>query len=145
MTVWPTALVVAAALALSVGLGLAVSVLVLRWARVPELVLPEYERDASGHLVPILGTPAKPARPLLRGGLWVGILERLAITGAIIAQHPELIAVVVAVKGLGRYPELQQAGGASERFIIGTLASFTVAVAVGLGANAALPLLALLP
>lgn len=78
---------------------------------------------------------------MLRGGLWVGILERLAITGAIIAQAPELIAVVVAVKGLGRYPELQQAGGASERFIIGTLASFTVAVAVGLGANAVLPLL----
>ena len=141
MTVWPSALVVAAALALSVGLGLAVSVLVLRWARVPELVLPEYERDASGRLVPILSTAPKPSRPLLRGGLWVGILERLAITGAIIAQHPELIAVVVAVKGLGRYPELQQAGGASERFIIGTLASFTVAVAVGLAAGAVLPLL----
>ena len=141
MTVWPTALVVAAALALSVGLVLAVSVLVLRWARVPELVLPEYERDASGRLVPILATAPKPSRPLLRGGLWVGILERLAITGAIIAQHPELIAVVVAVKGLGRYPELQQAGGASERFIIGTLASFTVAVAVGLAAVAVLPLL----
>lgn len=140
-----TALVVLLALATSVALGLAISVLVLRWARVPEVIMPEFERDAAGRLVPILGTPAKPSRPLLRGGLWVGILERLAITGAIIAHAPELIAVVVAIKGLGRYPELQQAGGASERFIIGTLASFTVAVAVGLGANAVLPLVLLLP
>lgn len=134
-------ILVVVALALSVGLGLAVSVLVLRWARVPEVILPEFERDATGRLVPILTTAPKPSRPLLRGGLWVGILERLAITGVIIAQQPQLIAVVVAVKGLGRYPELQQAGGASERFIIGTLASFTVAVAVGLAANAVIPLL----
>ena len=131
MTVWLSALVVAAALALSVGLGLAVSVLVLRWARVPELVLPEYERDASGRLVPILSTAPKPSRPLLQGGLWVGILERLAITGAIIAQHPELIAVVVAVKGLGRYPELrsQDNPGTAERFIIGTFTSVLWAAA----------------
>ncbi|HHU39798.1 MAG TPA: hypothetical protein GXZ45_11030 [Propionibacterium sp.] len=138
---WQHAAVVVGALAASVLLGLAVSVLVLRWARVPELILPEYERDASGRMVPILTSAPQPSRPLLRGGLWVGILERVAITGAIIAGHPELIAVVVAVKGLGRYPELQQAGGASERFIIGTLASFTVAVAVGLGTVAVLPLL----
>ena len=137
---WPTVVVVVAALALSVGLGLAVSVLVLRWARVPEVILPEYERDATGRLAPILASTPKPSRPLLRGGLWVGVLERVAITGAIIAGRPELIAVVVAVKGLGRYPELQQAGGASERFIIGTLASFTVAVVVGLAAVAVLPL-----
>ncbi len=141
MTPWLTALVVLLSLAASVGLGLAVSVLVLRWARVPEVILPEFDRDATGRLVPILTSASKPSRPLLRGGLWVGVLERLAITGAIIGGHPELIAIVVAVKGLGRYPELQQAGGASERFIIGTLASFSVAVAVGLAANAVLPLL----
>ena len=140
MTPWLAAAVVVLALAASVGVGLAVSVLVLRWAKVPEVILPEYERDATGRLVPILASTPKPSRPLLRGGLWVGVLERVAITGAIIAGRPELIAVVVAVKGLGRYPELQQAGGASERFIIGTLASFTVAVVVGLAAVAVLPL-----
>lgn len=123
MTLLLTTLVVVGALALSVLGGWGVSVLVLRWARVPEVILPEYERDATGRLVPILASTPKPSRPLLRGGLWVGVLERVAITGAIIAGRPELIAVVVAVKGLGRYPELQQAGGASERFIIGTLAS----------------------
>lgn len=105
-----TALVVLLALAASVGLGLGISVLVLRWARVPEVIMPEFERDASGRLIPILGTPPKHSRPLLRGGLWVGILERLAITGAIIAQAPELIAVVVAVKGLGRYPDCSRPG-----------------------------------
>ena len=140
MTLLLTTLVVVGALALSVLGGWGVSVLVLRWARVPEVILPEYERDATGRLVPILASAPKPSRPLLRGGLWVGVLERVAITGAIIAGRPELIAVVVAVKGLGRYPELQQAGGASERFIIGTLASFTVAVVVGLAAVAVLPL-----
>lgn len=141
MTPWLTALVVVAALGASVGLGMVASVTVLRWAKVPDVILPERERDATGRWVPILATAQRPAQPLLRGGLWVGILERLAITGALIVHHPELIAVVVAVKGLGRYPELQQAGGASERFIIGTLASFTVAVTVGLGADALLPLL----
>ena len=140
MTLLLTTLVVVGALALSVLGGWGVSGLVLRWARVPEVILPEYERDATGRLAPILASTPKPSRPLLRGGLWVGVLERVAITGAIIAGRPELIAVVVAVKGLGRYPELQQAGGASERFIIGTLASFTVAVVVGLAAVAVLPL-----
>lgn len=141
MTPWLPMVVIVGALAASVGLGLVASLLVLRWARVPELIMPEYERDAEGRLVPILSGAPKPSRPLLRGGLWVGLLERLAITGAIMAHHPELIAVVVAVKGLGRYPELQQASGASERFIIGTLASFTVAVAMGLAGNAVLMLL----
>ena len=54
------------------------------------------------------------------------------MTGAILAGMPALIAIVVAVKGLGRYPELKEQAGASERFIIGTLASLTVAVGVGL-------------
>ena len=53
---------------------------------------------------------------------------------------PEAIALVVAIKGLGRYPEIQamKAPGAAERFIVGTLASILWAagcalVAVRLG------------
>ena len=42
-----------------------------------------------------------------------------------------LVAVVVAVKGLGRYPELREHPAASERFVVGTLASLTWAAAVG--------------
>lgn len=80
------------------------------------------------------------AAPVLRGGTWIGVLERLAITGTILAGHAEAIAVVIAIKGLGRFPELREATGASasERFIIGTLTSFCWAGAVGVGARAVL-------
>ncbi|PJJ61302.1 hypothetical protein [Compostimonas suwonensis] len=59
---------------------------------------------------------------VLRGGLMIGLLERAAIAGTILAGFPEGIAVVVAVKGVGRFTELA-AAEARERFIIGTLAS----------------------
>lgn len=78
--------------------------------------------------------PAVPA--VLRGGTWIGMLERLAITGAVLAGFPEAVAVVLAIKGLGRYPELREAhpdrrSPAAERFIIGTLASYIWAAACG--------------
>lgn len=77
------------------------------------------------------GPDGEGARGALRGGTWIGVLERLAVTGSILAGVPEGIAVVVAVKGLGRYPELRENPGASERFVIGTLASLVWASAVG--------------
>lgn len=67
------------------------------------------------------GTPA-PAT-VLRGGATIGVLERLAIAVALLVGWPEGIAIVLAVKGLGRYPELRAHAGTSERFIIGTFAS----------------------
>ena len=80
--------------------------------------------------------PDVDAPGLLRGGRWIGVLERLAITGGILAGHPEAIAIVIAVKGLGRYPELRGGTGeaaskAAERFIVGTLASFLWAALIG--------------
>jgi hypothetical protein len=65
---------------------------------------------------------------VLRGGAWIGALERIAIYATLVAGWPEGLAIVLAVKGLGRYPELRaaEAGvrtGAAERFIIGTFAS----------------------
>lgn len=71
---------------------------------------------------------------LLPGGSWIGALERLAIFVSLLAGLPEGVAVVLAVKGLGRYPELKvdhmsrQSGNidrsaVGERFIIGTLVS----------------------
>ena len=44
---------------------------------------------------------------LLPGGSWIGALERLAVFVSLLAGMPEGIAVVLAVKGLGRYPELK--------------------------------------
>jgi hypothetical protein len=68
---------------------------------------------------------------VLRGGTTIGILERIAIAGAIIAGFPEAVAVVIAIKGVGRFSELA-APEAKERFIIGTLASFVWACACAL-------------
>lgn len=71
--------------------------------------------------------------PVLRGGTWIGLLERLAIAATLWAGWPEGLAVVLAVKGLGRYSELNK-DGAAERFILGTFASVIWAcAAVGIG------------
>lgn len=86
----------------------------------------------GGILVETLVTPADSVAPtaaplvheVLRGGVTIGILERLAVAGAILAGFPEAIAVVVAIKGVGRFTELA-AAESRERFIIGTLASLT--------------------
>jgi len=76
------------------------------------------------------GTPTPPAavHEVLRGGLTIGILERLAVAGAILAGFPEALAVVVAIKGVGRFTELASSE-ARERFIIGTFASLIWACA----------------
>jgi hypothetical protein len=70
-----------------------------------------------------------PAREVLRGGTTIGYLERLGVALAIVVGFPEAIAVVVAVKGIGRFSELA-AAEARERFIIGTLASLLWACVV---------------
>lgn len=61
-------------------------------------------------------------REVMRGGTTIGYLERTAVALGIVAGFPEAIAVVVALKGIGRFSELA-AAEARERFIIGTLAS----------------------
>jgi len=68
-------------------------------------------------------------REVMRGGTTIGYLERIAVTLGIIAGFPEAIAVVVALKGIGRFSELASAE-ARERFIIGTLASLVWACVV---------------
>lgn len=69
------------------------------------------------------GLLAEPGvHEVLRGGLAIGMLERLALAGAVLAGFPEAIAVIVAIKGVGRFTELA-ASEARERFIIGTFAS----------------------
>ncbi len=71
------------------------------------------------------------AGEVLRGGAWIGALERAAVYVSLVAGWPAGLAVLLALKGLGRYPELrvQDDSGAAERFIIGTLASSLWAVA----------------
>jgi hypothetical protein len=96
------------------------------------------EGIAGGILVPAPATPGDEGDPslaprtteVMRGGMVIGYLERTAVVVAIIAGFPEAIAVVVAVKGVGRFSELADAQS-RERFIIGTLASLLWACALG--------------
>ena len=139
------AVVVLAALVVSAGLGWVAAAGVLRLADRPA---PDDGPDAAPpEVAPDAGTrrgrrrraragdgpDGDRARAKLRGGTWIGVLERLAVTGTLLAGEPGGVAVVVAVKGLGRYPELR--GGddpaVSERFVIGTLASLVWAAAAG--------------
>lgn len=70
------------------------------------------------------------AATTLKGGQWIGMLERLAVFAALLAGSPEALAVAMVLKGFARYPELKaSSAGAAERFIIGTFASVLFASA----------------
>jgi len=70
-------------------------------------------------------------RTVLRGGAWIGALERLGMFASVLGGWPLGVASIVAIKAFARYPELKsgQATGAVERFIIGTFASLGWAAA----------------
>ena len=89
---------------------------VLAGGPVATAVLQAADPAAAG----VAGGPQDPA--ILRGGAWIGVLERAAVAAALLAGSAEGLAVVLAVKGLGRFAELR-APAAAERFIVGTLAS----------------------
>ena len=131
------ALVVVLALALSTAGGWAVTRLVLHLAsRSADAGEPLTGPDGAvllrGRLAESDGPDGARAQAVLRGGTWVGLLERLATTAALLVGEPRAVTVIVAVKGLGRYPELRENPGASERFVIGTFASLLWAAALGL-------------
>ncbi len=71
------------------------------------------------------------AGSVLRGGAWIGALERAAVFATLVAGWAPGLAVVLGIKGLGRYPELRNDDhpGTAERFIIGTFTSVLWAVA----------------
>ncbi|WEG07677.1 hypothetical protein PU630_10485 [Microbacterium horticulturae] len=90
------------------------------------------ETEDGGIVVVAQEKDAAPEAPrtLMRGGTVIGYLERLAAVISIVVGYPEAIAVVVAIKGIGRFSELGEPE-TRERFIIGTLASLVWACAVG--------------
>ncbi len=95
------------------------------------------EGTSGGILVELMADAAasgsSPGAPrqeeILRGGTTIGYLERLAAALSIIVGFPAAIAVIVALKGVGRFTELATPA-ARERFIVGTLASLLWACAV---------------
>ena len=63
----------------------------------------------------------------LRGGRFIGPLERWLILLSALAGQPALIAAVVAAKGIGRFPELaadRARGAKAEEFLVGSLVSW---------------------
>jgi hypothetical protein len=99
------------------GIAAAVLAAVLGGGPVATAVL----RAADPAAIGVAGGPQDPT--ILRGGAWIGVLERAAVAGALLAGSAEALAVVIAVKGLGRFAELRASSAAAERFIVGTLAS----------------------
>lgn len=136
-----TVVIVLAVLAASVAGGWFVTrgVLTLAARNAPPAVDLEPGDVGSASTSPVLPRHAESAGPTsaravaaLRGGTWIGLLERFVVTGLILVGYPAGIAILVAVKGLGRYPELQNNPEASERFVIGTLASMVWAGSLGI-------------
>jgi cytochrome c biogenesis protein CcdA len=112
------ALVVAAAALVAVLAGGPVTAFLLR------VVDRRSHHSRSGH-----GSIAE-AGELLRGGAWIGALERTAVFATLLAGWPEGIAATLALKSFGRYPELKTSrAGTAERFIIGTFVSVLWATA----------------
>ena len=70
---------------------------------------------------------------VLRGGAWIGALERAAVFAGLAAGFPGGLAVVLALKGVGRFQDLRGdgtgQGATTERFIIGTFTSVLWAAA----------------
>lgn len=95
------------------------------------------------------GTPASDGEVRLRGGRLLGPMERIIVAGLVVAAEPAGAALVIAAKGLLRFPEIRDStegpgeresrqGGrvgpadVTEYFLIGTFASLILAAAVGL-------------
>ena len=130
------ALVVLAALVVAAAGGAPLTAAVLRLASRSSDAGEPGADDGTAEPAGGDGPTGRHAREVLRGGTWIGILERLAVTACVLAGYPAGIAFAIAVKGLGRFPELRDHPGVSERFVIGTFASLLWAVAVGLAARA---------
>jgi hypothetical protein len=102
----------------------------------PRAISPAPGFQGSGPAAPTETKPGEnggiqAAASQLRGGFWIGVLERVAIFATIMAGFGQGLVVILGVKSLARYPELraEDRRGAAERFIIGTFASSLVAAA----------------
>lgn len=86
-------------------------------------------------LLDAIGVPAANNEHDLKGGRLLGPMERLVILALAVSGELTAVAVVVAAKGLLRFPELQRSRTAegptnvSEYFLIGSFASWLLALA----------------
>lgn len=66
-------------------------------------------------------------------GKWIGYFERILILTFILASQIEMIGFLIAAKSIFRFGELKQTNEIkiTEYILIGTFASFTIAISVG--------------
>lgn len=76
----------------------------------------------------------------MRGGRWIGPLERLLVIVLVGAGADVAIGAVVAAKGVIRFPEISQdsTGEKAEEFLIGSISSWILAALVALFVRVAL-------
>lgn len=70
-------------------------------------------------------------KPHLKGGRWIGPLERVALTGLLVAGAYPVAAGLIAAKGIVRFPEMHEdraQGNKAEYFLVGSFVSWTAAV-----------------
>jgi hypothetical protein len=84
-------------------------------------------------LLDTVGVPAASNEKTLKGGRVLGPMERLFIVGLGLGGHATTASIVVAAKGLLRFPELQREvpgpSDVTEYFLIGSFASWLLALA----------------
>lgn len=76
--------------------------------------------------------PAPAEGSQLKGGRWIGPLERITLTGLLVTGAYPVAAGLIAAKGIVRFPEIQadqKNGNKAEYFLVGSFVSWTVAMA----------------
>jgi hypothetical protein len=63
------------------------------------------------------------------GGKIIGMLERALIYGGMLVGHPEVVALVIAIKSVARFPEFK-APRFAEYFLVGNFLSLICSLAI---------------
>ncbi|MCI4670716.1 MAG: hypothetical protein MRZ79_21455 [Bacteroidia bacterium] len=97
----------------------------------------------TGYIMKIITIPwqrelPKKNKGLPNAGRWIGILERTLVLSFVLINSVSAIGLLIAAKSVLRFGEIKEADNRKEAeyILIGTLLSFTIAIAVGIWLNA---------
>jgi len=74
------------------------------------------------------GDPSPNDDDYVRSGFYIGILERISLFLIVVFRQPVALGVLVALKSLARHKTYSEDRHFAERFLVGTLISFLIAV-----------------
>jgi hypothetical protein len=77
----------------------------------------------------------KSQEGLAKAGMWIGCLERFLVLTFVLLNRYEAIGFLVAAKSIFRFGEIRDSSHRKEAeyILVGTMLSFAIAIAVGLG------------